>query len=87
MHVTPLKDSRFVEENVDHVSQCSSSSPSLQGVVGAVFSERCQLRKGLAELDAQERRLDLKIRSEENYIRRLESLGAGPEEKDKVGVV
>ena len=52
-----------------------------------MFSERCQLRKGLAELDAQERQLNLKIKSKENYIRRLESLGAGPEKRDKVGVV
>ena len=76
----------------------SSSSPSpsfspfpsspftyLQGVVGAVFSERGELRKGLAVLDAQERQLNWKIRSKENYIHRLESLGVGPDKKDQVG--
>ena len=89
VHVPPLNLIKVSEGRVDHaeaVSVPSSSSPSLQGVVGAVFSERCQLRKGLAELDAQERQLNWKIRSKENYIRRLESLGAGPEKKDKVGV-
>ena len=50
-----------------------------------MFSERCELRKGLAVLDARERQLNWKIRSKENYIRRLESLGVGPEKKDQVG--
>ena len=53
--------------------------------MSAVFSERCELRKGLAVLDAQERQLNWKIRSKESYIRRLESLGAGPDKKDQVG--
>ena len=74
----------LVKERLDH-AEVSSSFSSLQGVVSAVFSERCQLRKGLAELDAQERHLNWKIRSKENSIRRLESLGAGPEKKDQVG--
>ena len=66
------------------VSQCSSSSfPSLQGVVGVVFIERCQLRKGLAELDAQERLLNLKIRSIENYIRRQRAWGRDQRERIK----
>ena len=43
--------------------------------------------EGLAELDAQERQLNLKNRSQGNYIRRLEGPGVGPEKKDKVGVV
>ena len=50
-----------------------------------MFSERCELRKGLAVLDARERQLNWKIRSKENYIRRLESLGAGPEKKGSGG--
>ena len=49
--------------------------------MGAVFTERCELRKGLAVLDAQERQLNWKIRSKENYIRRLESLGVEPEKR------
>ena len=53
--------------SVQHFSSSSSSSlPSLQGVVGAVFSERCELRKGLAVLDAWERQLNWKIRNTEN---------------------
>ena len=50
-----------------------------------MFSERCELRKGLAVLDTRERQLNWKIKSKENYIRHLESLGAGPEKKDQVG--
>ena len=69
--------------SVQHFS--SSSLPSLQGVLSAVFSERCELRKGLAVLDAQKRPLNWKIRSKENYISRVESLGVGPEKRDQVG--
>ena len=43
------------------------------------------MRKGLAVLDARERQLNWKIRSKENYIHRLESLGAGPKKRDQVG--
>ena len=50
-----------------------------------MFSERCELRKGLAVLDTRERQLNWKIKSKENYIRHLESLGAGPEKKNQVG--
>ena len=65
-----------MEKKVDHAESVNVLlPPSLQGVVGAVFSELYKVKKGLAELDALEGQFNLNNRSKENHIRRLESLG------------